>query len=24
MVKDKKYIDYGTYAKLTDLLYWEW
>jgi hydroxymethylglutaryl-CoA synthase len=23
MVKDKKYIDYGTYAKLTDLLYWE-
>jgi hydroxymethylglutaryl-CoA synthase len=23
MVKDKKYIDYGTYAKYTDLLYWE-
>jgi len=23
MVNDKKYIDYGTYAKLTDLLYWE-
>ena len=23
MVEDKKYIDYGTYAKYTDLLYWE-
>jgi hydroxymethylglutaryl-CoA synthase len=23
MVKDKEYIDYGTYAKFTDLLYWE-
>jgi len=23
MVKNKKYIDYGTYAKFTDLLYWE-
>jgi len=23
MIKNKKYIDYGTYAKLTDLLYWE-
>jgi hydroxymethylglutaryl-CoA synthase len=23
MIEDKKYIDYGTYAKLTDLLYWE-
>ena len=23
MVEDKEYIDYGTYAKLTDLLYWE-
>jgi hydroxymethylglutaryl-CoA synthase len=23
MVDDKKYIDYGTYAKITDLLYWE-
>jgi len=23
MVKNKKYVDYGTYAKLTDLLYWE-
>jgi hydroxymethylglutaryl-CoA synthase len=23
MVKNKKYIDYGTYAKVTDLLYWE-
>ncbi|MFE3845844.1 hydroxymethylglutaryl-CoA synthase [Thermoplasmatota archaeon] len=23
MVKSKKYVDYGTYAKLTDLLYWE-
>jgi hydroxymethylglutaryl-CoA synthase len=23
MVDDKEYIDYGTYAKITDLLYWE-
>jgi hydroxymethylglutaryl-CoA synthase len=23
MVENKKYIDYGTYAKITDLLYWE-
>ncbi len=23
MIENKKYIDYGTYAKLTDLLYWE-
>ncbi len=23
MVEDKEYIDYGTYAKLTDLLFWE-
>ncbi|MEM4258682.1 MAG: hydroxymethylglutaryl-CoA synthase [Candidatus Thermoplasmatota archaeon] len=23
MIEHKKYIDYGTYAKLTDLLYWE-
>ena len=23
MVDDKKYVDYGTYAKYTDLLYWE-
>jgi len=23
MVDEKQYIDYGTYAKLTDLLYWE-
>ena len=23
LVKNKKYIDYGTYAKVTDLLYWE-
>jgi len=23
MVEDKEYIDYGTYAKVTDLLYWE-
>jgi len=23
MIKNKKYIDYGTYAKFTDLLYWE-
>jgi len=23
MVEDKEYIDYGTYAKYTDLLYWE-
>ena len=23
MIEDKEYIDYGTYAKLTDLLYWE-
>ncbi len=23
MVNDKKYVDYGTYAKLTNLLYWE-
>lgn len=23
MVEDKEYIDYGTYAKFTDLLYWE-
>ena len=23
MVENKKYIDYGTYSKLTDLLYWE-
>jgi hydroxymethylglutaryl-CoA synthase len=23
MVEDKEYLDYGTYAKLTDLLYWE-
>jgi len=23
MVENKKYIDYGTYAKLTDILYWE-
>ena len=23
MVEEKEYIDYGTYAKLTDLLYWE-
>ena len=23
MIIDKKYIDYGTYAKYTDLLYWE-
>ncbi len=23
MVDDKEYIDYGTYAKLTDLLFWE-
>lgn len=23
MVDDKTYIDYGTYAKITDLLYWE-
>ena len=23
MINDKKYIDYGTYAKYTDLLYWE-
>jgi len=23
MVEDKEYIDYGTYAKITDLLYWE-
>jgi hypothetical protein len=23
MVEDKEYIDYGIYAKVTDLLYWE-
>jgi len=23
MIEDKEYVDYGTYAKLTDLLYWE-
>lgn len=23
LINDKKYIDYGTYAKYTDLLYWE-
>lgn len=23
MIATKKYVDYGTYAKLTDLLYWE-
>ena len=23
MVENKYYIDYGTYAKITDLLYWE-
>jgi hydroxymethylglutaryl-CoA synthase len=23
MIKDKRYINYGTYAKYTDLLYWE-
>jgi len=23
MVEEKEYIDYGTYAKITDLLYWE-
>ncbi len=23
MVENKEYIDYGTYAKITDLLYWE-
>ena len=23
MVEDKEYIDYGTYAKVTDILYWE-
>ncbi|MFW6119885.1 MAG: hydroxymethylglutaryl-CoA synthase [Petrotogales bacterium] len=23
MVEDKEYIDYGTYTKVTDLLYWE-
>ena len=23
MVDDKEYVDYGTYAKLTDLLFWE-
>jgi hydroxymethylglutaryl-CoA synthase len=23
MVENKQYIDYGTYAKLTDILYWE-
>ena len=23
IIEDKKYIDYGTYAKITDLLYWE-
>jgi hydroxymethylglutaryl-CoA synthase len=23
MVEDKEYINYGTYAKITDLLYWE-
>jgi len=23
MIKNKEYIDYGTYAKLTDILYWE-
>jgi hydroxymethylglutaryl-CoA synthase len=23
LVEDKEYIDYGTYAKYTDLLYWE-
>jgi len=23
MIEDKEYIDYGTYAKITDLLYWE-
>jgi 3-hydroxy-3-methylglutaryl CoA synthase len=23
MVSDKNYVDYGTYAKYTDLLYWE-
>jgi len=23
MVNDKEYVDYGTYAKLTDLLFWE-
>jgi len=23
MVENKQYIDYGTYAKITDLLYWE-
>jgi len=24
MVEKKQYIDYGTYAKMTDILYWEW
>ena len=23
LVENKEYIDYGTYAKITDLLYWE-
>ncbi len=23
MIEEKEYLDYGTYAKLTDLLYWE-
>ena len=23
LVENKQYIDYGTYAKITDLLYWE-
>ena len=23
MIEDKEYVDYGTYAKLTDLLFWE-
>ena len=23
MIKDKEYVDYGTYAKLRDILYWE-
>ena len=23
MIDKKEYIDYGTYAKITDLLYWE-
>jgi hydroxymethylglutaryl-CoA synthase len=23
LIDDKEYVDYGTYAKMTDLLYWE-